>query len=113
METKSTLQQNKQGKFMAVCAYLTIVGLVISFIVNRKEHNPLTQFHIRQSLGLAILAFATSLLHFIPFVGWILSTIAGVLLLILWVLGLWTAWNEQQSPLPLVGKKLQDYFSSL
>ena len=115
METKSSPQVDilKQGKFMAVCAYLTLVGLIIAFINNKKANNPLTQFHIRQSLGLSILAILTSLLQYIPLVGGIIAVVLGVLFLILWVLGIWTAWNEQQTPLPFVGKKLQDYFSSL
>lgn len=115
METKSTTTESiqMQGKFMAVCAYLTIVGLLIAFINNKKQNNPLVQFHLRQSIGLTIFAFVTSLLQFVPFVGWILASVAGLVVLILWVLGLWTAWNEKQSPLPIVGEKLQAYFSSL
>ena len=44
-----------EGKTLGLVAYLTLIGTLIAFFMNREKPNPFTAFHIRQGLGLGIL----------------------------------------------------------
>lgn len=101
------------GKTMAIIAYITIFGLIIAFIMNNDKKNPFTAFHIRQSLGLGLLGIALSVLSYIPFIGWIVSILGTIFLVVLWVMGLISAVNGEKKPVPILGEKFQEWLSGI
>lgn len=94
------------GKTIAIVSYITIIGWVIALILNNNEKNSFASFHIRQSLGINLLAMVLS---FIPFIGWIL----GIAVFIFWVIGLFAAISERTVPVPVIGELFQDWFKTL
>lgn len=110
-ETSAVLVE--EGKTMAIVAYITIFGLLIAFILNNEKKNPFTAYHIRQSLGLGITGIALSIISYVPFVGWLISMLGSILLLVLWVLGLISALNGQEKPVPVLGEKFQEWFKNI
>ena len=46
-----------EGKTMAIISYITFIGTLIAFIMNQNKKNSFASFHIRQAIGLLILAF--------------------------------------------------------
>lgn len=97
-------------------SYLWWVGWIIS-LVTSNNLNPkpsLVTFHLRQSLGLLIIqaglwvinmmiVFSFSSLYFIT---WILS----IGLLVLWIIGLLSAINGEEKPVPVIGTQFQQWF---
>lgn len=76
-----------------IVAYLSWIGLVIALVAGDKENS---RFHINQSL--VIMLF--SLLSIIPCLGWIWA----IVMVVCWFMGLISAINGEEKPVPVVGK---------
>lgn len=103
----------EDGKTMALIAYLTIIGLVVALVMNSDKKNSFAAYHIRQSLGLMLTAFAVSVVSVIPFIGWLIGIVAFFGLLYMWVMGLMNAVNGHEKPLPLLGDKYSEWFKTI
>lgn len=116
-ETKITApDQNTsraEGKSTATIAYLTIIGLIIAFVMNGEKKNEFAQYHIRQSIGLALTGLALGIVGMIPILGWIINIIGFFVLVYMWVMGLMNAINEKESPVPILGKKYEMWFKNI
>ncbi|MBU0500825.1 MAG: hypothetical protein KJ558_05700 [Gammaproteobacteria bacterium] len=91
------------GRTIAIIAYLTLIGWIIALVLHLGNQSSLGAFHLRQMLGLMLTALVLSI---IPVVGWMLS----LALLVFWVLGLVSAIQGEQKPLPLIGDLYQQAF---
>lgn len=94
-------------KVTGIVSYFTIVGWLIAYLAGDKEG---AKFHLNQSLILAIaeiaLSVVSSILSGIPFVGWIIGLLCGLIgiaLFVLWILGLVSAIKDEEKPLPVIG----------
>ncbi len=76
-----------------IVAYITWIGLLIAFCAGDKEG---AKFHLNQ----ALVIFLFTLLGVIPCIGWVWL----VFMLVCWVMGLIAAINEEEKPVPLIGK---------
>lgn len=103
----------EEGKTIAIVSYLTLIGLIAALIMNGDKKNSFAAFHIRQSLGLMLTSLAIFLVNVIPFIGWIIGIIASVLLLYLWIMGLMSAVNGQEKPLPIIGQYYAEWFKTV
>ncbi len=99
-------------KVVAIISYLTAIGLVIAFLLN-KPRSEFATFHIRQSLGLVLLGVAVQFLHIIPFTGTLLAIAGGIFLFVLWIIGLLGAIQEEKKAVPYLGEYFQDWFQGL
>lgn len=112
----STEQAGSSGfdaKTIAVIAYLTIIGLAIAFVMNNDKKNDFTTYHIRQSLGLTVLGVALFIVGMVPILGWIISFLGSIFLLVLWIMGLVNAINNKKEPVPLLGHYFEDWFKNI
>ena len=103
----------EQNKLIGIVAYITIIGLIIALILNQEKKDPFASFHIRQSLGIFACSIALSLTAMVPFVGWIVAVVGSILVLVLWVLGLLNAIGGKMTPVPMLGDKFEEWFSSV
>ncbi len=76
-----------------IVAYITWIGLLIAFCAGDKEG---AKFHLNQ----ALVIFLFTLLGVIPCIGWVWL----VFMLVCWVMGLIAAINEEEKPVPVIGK---------
>lgn len=77
----------------SIVAYITWIGLLIAFLAGDKEG---AKFHLNQALVIWIFG----LLGIIPCIGWIWS----IFVLVCWIMGLIAAINQEEKPVPLLGK---------
>ena len=105
-------QTNKQAKNIGVFSYLTIIGLVITYISNRHKNNYFASFHIRQSLGLHILYFANKFIVYSYF-GTVAGNIGRFGVLVLFALGFISALQKEVKFVPLFGEKFQEWFRNI
>jgi uncharacterized membrane protein len=105
-------QQIKDGKKAAIISYIPVIGLLISFYLNKNKQNYFASFHIRQSIGLNILYFLNNWVVYSYF-GITAGNIGKVGILVLFILGIIGALQEQQKLIPLLGEKFQEWFKNI
>ena len=110
----NTGMQQMDGKSIAIISYLTIIGWVIALVMNSNNKSQLAIHHIRQSLFIMLVGIAfyivQTMLLFIPYLGWLISLLlfpVGLALFVLWIMGLISAINGEEKPIPIVGEKAQ------
>ncbi|MEM0994246.1 MAG: hypothetical protein AAGI49_14500 [Bacteroidota bacterium] len=97
----------------AIIAYITLIGFLISLLALHEEGDEFSAFHLRQSLGIFVVAVALGIIGIIPIVGWIVAAIGSILLLIAWIIGLVGAINGSTKPVFLLGEQFQSWFSGI
>ncbi|RED43462.1 hypothetical protein DFQ10_10560 [Winogradskyella eximia] len=101
-----------EGKTLGLVAYLTLIGTLIAFFMNREKPNPFTAFHIRQGLGLGILymiiAYVVSSLN-----SMMASMSFWIFFSILFFYGLFGAITGKLNKIPLIGDFFQKTFKSI
>jgi uncharacterized membrane protein len=111
--TNTPANTMEEGKTIAIIAYITIFGLIAAFIMNTDKKNSFAAYHIRQSLGLGITGLALGVVNIIPILGWIVGILGSMLLIVLWVMGLISALNGQEKPVPVLGEKYQEWLKGI
>ena len=98
-KTGMGMEQNVAGLLCYLVGWVT--GLV--FFLMEKE-NKFVRFHAMQSIvvfgGLTV---ASLILGIIPVIGWIVSWLIGIVALVLWILLMVKAYQNQMYKLPWVG----------
>lgn len=93
------------GKTTAIISYIfTPIGLLIAYIMNSSTKNAFAEYHIGQSVRLAILGVANYVLgSILPGMLVFISSLIGLGCLVLMILGIINAANGKKTPLPLIG----------
>jgi uncharacterized membrane protein len=102
-----------EGKTIAIIAYITFIGLIIAFVLNIEKKNSFALYHIRQSLGLVLVALVLGIVNIIPILGWVVSIVGSIILLIMCISGLMSALNGKEKPVFLLGEKFQEWFRDI
>ncbi|PJR03331.1 import component protein [Avrilella dinanensis] len=98
------------NKTISIVSYITIIGWLVAYLIGKDNLDALSRYHLRQSLGLAIVGFILNIISIsILFLGMVVNII-GILLLILMIIGIINAANGEMKPLPVIGKWLEDKF---
>ena len=111
--TEETRSGGFDAKTVAVIAYLTIIGLVVAFVMNNEKKDEFATYHIRQSLGLTVLSLGLFVIGMIPILGWLISFLGSIFLLVLWIMALINAINNKKEPVPLLGQYFEDWFKNI
>ena len=86
-------------------AYCTFIGWIVAYCAGDKEG---AKFHLNQALVIALGNIAVSIagviLAFIPVLGWMITYAANIFLLVMAIMGLISAINEEEKELPLIGQ---------
>lgn len=103
MENKSKtalgIDENIEGLLCYVLGFIT--GIL--FLVLEKD-NKFVRFHAMQSIVTFLVLFVISMVFgIIPFLGWMLSELIGVVALILWLLLMFKAYQGEMYKLPIAG----------
>jgi len=103
-------------KTLGILSYITIIGWAISYVKNNPK-DEYVSFHVRQSLGIIILSLALYIPYMIvamvvPSIAMIFSLVYLVIL-VLWIIGLMGALNNQKKLIPVVGEKIQSILKSI
>ncbi len=119
----------KNAMLFAFIAHLGWLGLLIAFILNRNTNYPLTNFYLRQLLGLYLvqtiingllgiilqIVFFASLFTSFAFANYIIIGIYIIQLffLVLWIFSLIGALQRKEKPIPIFGKRFQEWFKNI
>lgn len=102
------------NKTLSIISYISIIGWLIAYFMGRGKMDTFLRYHLKQSLGLAIISLLfmvalNILAAIIPALG-ILGLLSFVIL-IFWVLGIINAANGVMKPVPVIGKLFEDKFA--
>ncbi|WP_040278564.1 membrane protein [Psychroserpens damuponensis] len=97
---------------LAIIAYITLIGTLIAFFLNRDKPNPLVSFHIRQALGLWLLQMLLG--YFIgAFNSWMISMSFWIFFIALFIYGIIGAVGKKMNEVPILGPLFQKWFSNI
>ena len=106
-----TLGENIAG----LLAYFTIIPAIVFLLIEPFNRNRFVRFHSFQSIFVHIawvvvyvaLGIVSSILHFIPVIGWVITAIlwplVGLAVLAIWLLLVVKAYQHQIYKLPVIG----------
>ena len=89
-------------------AYVTIIPAIVFLVMEPYNKRPFIRFHAFQSIGLAIVWFAISLILIIPILGWIIGFVALLALFCVWVLCIVKAYQGQMFKVPVLGNYVEN-----
>lgn len=102
----------EQGKTLAIVSYITLIGTLIAFFMNREDRNPFVSFHVRQALGLWLLQLFLG--YFIgAFDSWMISMSFWVFFIVLFIYGIIGAASAKKHEVPMLGPFFQKLFASI
>ncbi|MGE5106834.1 MAG: DUF4870 domain-containing protein [Sphingobacteriales bacterium] len=106
------------AKTIAWLSYITVIGWIVALVQhsNSPVKSSLAVFHLRQAFGLfvswiAVWCLGIFLVIVTLGVGAILLWILYVAIFVLWLLGLISAINGEEKPVPAVGSLFQKWFT--
>lgn len=105
-------QTVSEGKTTAIIAYITVIGTLIAFIMNQKTRNSFASFHIRQALGIFLMGVVLNFITKLFDLGFAFQML-GVLIFLLWVVGLVYAFQGKEKTIPVVGDYFQQWFKNI
>lgn len=102
------------NKTLSIVSYITLIGWLIAYFSGKDKADALLRYHLKQSLGLAIVSialnvilnFIVSLLPALTFLG-----LVGWVIIVFWILGMINAGNNAQKPVPVFGKAFENSFA--
>jgi uncharacterized membrane protein len=107
-----TETSSDDGKTVAIISYITIIGWIIALILNNNNKTEFGSFHLRQSLGIIIVAIGLAIVNSfigIAMLGWIIQ----IAILIYWILGFIGAVQGEKKPVPYLGEQFQEWFKGV
>lgn len=102
----------KEGKNIAIVAYLTFVGTLIAWSMNADKHNKFAAFHLRQAVGLNLLWILFAVL-ISGFDQWFVSLPFYLICILLWCFGFIGAIQGKLSFIPFLGYYFQKWFKKI
>lgn len=99
---------NPSGKTTAVIAYLTFIGLIFAFYMNRDDKFEFATWHIKNMFGLVLGQFAVTF-----FWNYDYYLLLYGIMLVLWLFCLMMAVLGKKQGIPYLSDKFQEWFSFL
>ncbi len=113
-ENQVNTQSAESGdKTIAIIAYFSFVGLIIAFVMNNEKKDSFAKYHIRQSLGIVATSLVLMVINVIPILGWIISLFGWIFVVFLAIKGIINAMNYKEVPVPVLGKKYEEWFKTV
>lgn len=111
-------EEVKEGKKMAILAYITFIGTLVAWSLNSEKKNRFASFHIRQAIGLDILfvVFGTLISGInteAEFPLWMLTFPFWLACMVLWTFGFSGALAGKLAYIPLFGNYFQKWFKKI
>lgn len=97
----------EKGKGLAWLSYLCILWLVPLLAM---KDNEFCKFHVKQGIILTILSIAIWVIGWIPFLGWFITFIVYVYIIVMMIMGIINAASGKYWKMPLLGDLAANWF---
>ncbi len=103
-QNKEVVKSADNNKLCAILSYL-LIGVVWYFVDDKIKKNEFAKFHVKQAIILLIASvIANVVLALIPILGWMLIPVLNLAVLVLAVIGIINAINNEKKELPYIGQ---------
>ena len=103
-QNKEVVKSADNNKLCAILSYL-LIGVVWYFVDDKIKKDEFAKFHVKQAVTLLIAdIIANAVLAIIPVLGWMLIPILNLAVLVLVVIGIMNAINNEKKELPYIGQ---------
>lgn len=96
------MEEKGKNTGMGVLCYLGI--LVLIPLLTEAKNDPFVKFHIKQGLVLLIVEVIAGVASSIPIIGWIAAPFLGIIIFILFIIGLVNVLGGKEVALPVIGQ---------
>lgn len=104
------METTPAGKIHAVVAYLTFLGWIIAYFLNRDAKNKFATYHIKNMFGLLLILFVAQIMQTQHL---LFGEVLWLLAFVLWVISLVMALTNKQKGIPFLSEKFQQWFTFL
>jgi len=87
---------------MGILCYLGIL-LLIPLLTDAKNES-FVKFHLKQGIVLLIAGVAIGIISSVPVIGWIVGFVGGIVLFVVWLMGIIAVASGEEKELPIIGK---------
>jgi uncharacterized membrane protein len=104
-DTNQTSQTAQSGQSKNIT--MAIVAYIVFFVplLTEYKNDPFVRYHVRQGFALFICGIAISILgSILPWFLYWITSLLGLTMLILFIMGIINASKGEEKPLPLIGK---------
>jgi uncharacterized membrane protein len=105
------MQISKKEKNYGIISYITFVGMIIAYFMNRDLKSTYVTYHIKIMFGLVVLLFISQVSH--AYIHFILGDILWLFSFVLWVLAFVSAIQGKTPAFGGLGVKFQKWFTFL
>ena len=99
------------GKNKAIIAYITFVGMLIAYFMNREDKHEFATWHIKNMFGLVLILICAQVSH--AYVSNILGDILWLVSFAAWIFSMLMAFTNRKTGIPVLSDKFQDWFTFL
>lgn len=104
MEENKATSSAQKNTGMAVLAYI----LFFIPLLTDAKNDPFVKYHVKQGLVLFIGYVVMGVIASLPFI-WYLSSLLGLALFVLFIIGIMNAVGGKQAPLPIIGGLAENF----
>jgi uncharacterized membrane protein len=101
-ENVATKEDIEKNKLNAILSYLGIL-IIVPLISEDAKKSTFAKFHLNQGLVLLLASVVLSFIWVVPILGWIVGFFGGIVLFVIWLMGLIGAIQGEMKRVPLLG----------
>ncbi|MBO5522309.1 MAG: hypothetical protein J5986_01330 [Roseburia sp.] len=84
----------------AIVSYFSLIGWIVAYCIGDREG---AKFHLNQSLVILLAGIIAGACSIIPIIGDLIRLVLGIIVFILWVMGLIFACENKDNEVPFLG----------
>ena len=101
--------ESDTSKILAALGYLTGIVALIAILIEPYKNEKFVKFHAIQALGLAVVGIVAGVIAAVPIIGWILSPIVSLVVVVFAIIGAVKAFQGEYYEVPMLYGFVKQY----
>jgi len=101
--------ESDTSKILAALGYLTGIVALIAILIEPYKNEKFVKFHAIQALGLAVVGIVAGVIAAVPVIGWILSPIVSLVVVVFAIIGAIKAFQGEYYEVPMLYGFVKQY----
>ncbi|RMA64513.1 hypothetical protein [Ulvibacter antarcticus] len=105
------MKTNPPGKKIALIAYITFIGMIVAYYMNRDKNFEFAHWHLKNMFGLFLLLIISQVTQ--AYINMEIGEVLWVLAFVLWIFSIIMASLNIKRAIPFFSEKFQHWFRFL